>query len=187
MSVIRRSLPAGTDIAASGRRPAARDGASRCATSEESGKTTRVAPDEDPDPVRRTMKSTENPYAGQGPVLLDVGGDVGALLVKMPPSWEGVEVELRPEQPAPDLHSHDHTDHSRSLDDEDHAHLRHVEVLPRPTPTGFVRCAVFPELTQGRYELYERPDGPVRLRVSINGGQVTQACWPTPDAPSGFT
>ena len=141
------------------------------------------------------MKSTENPYAGQGPVLLDVGGDVlldvggdvGALLVKMPPSWEGVEVELRPEQPAPDLHSHDHTDHSRSLDDEDHAHLRHVEVLPRPIPTGFVRCAVFLELTQGRYELYERPDGPVRLRVSINGGQVTQACWPTPDAPSGFT
>lgn len=40
-------FPAGTDIAASGRRPAARDGASRCPTSEESGKTTRVAPDED--------------------------------------------------------------------------------------------------------------------------------------------
>jgi hypothetical protein len=102
------------------------------------------------------MKSTENPYAGQGPVLLDVGGDVlldvggdvGALLVKMPPSWEGVEVELRPEQPAPDLHSHDHTDHSRSLDDEDHAHLRHVEVLPRLLPPG--SCAVRSSLSSLR-------------------------------------
>ena len=38
----------------------------------------------------------ENPYAGQGAVLLDIGGDVGALVVTMPASMVGVEVEIRP-------------------------------------------------------------------------------------------
>jgi hypothetical protein len=106
------------------------------------------------------VRSMENPYAGQGPVLLDVGGNVGALLVTMPTSLQGVEIEIRRQQPG------------------DHSHLTHVEVLPRPTPAGLVTCAVFPQLTQGRYELYERPSGPVRLRVTITGGQVTQASWP---------
>jgi len=145
------------------------------------------------------MRSMENPHAGQGPVLLDVGGDVGALLVTMPASLEGVEIEIRPQpsEPEPDqpVHSHprqpdhgghstlpDSGDHSRSHGSGDHSHLSHVEVLPRPTPAGMVSCAVFPELTQGRYELYERPSGPVRLRVSITGGEVTQAFWP-PDDP----
>ena len=146
------------------------------------------------------MRSMENPHAGQGPVLLDVGGDVGALLVTMPASLEGVEIEIRPQpsEPEPDqpVHSHprepdhgghstlpDSGDHSRSHGSGDHSHLSHVEVLPRPTPAGMVSCAVFPELTQGRYELYERPSGPVRLRVSITGGEVTQAFWP-PDDPT---
>ena len=146
------------------------------------------------------MRSMENPHAGQGPVLLDVGGDVGALLVTMPASLEGVEIEIRPQPCEPEphlpLHAHPHLpdngghstlpdsgDHSRSHGYGDHSHLSHVEVLPRPTPAGMVSCAVFPELTQGRYELYERPSGPVRLRVSITGGEVTQAFWP-PDDPT---
>ena len=40
--------------------------------------------------------SAENPHAGQGSVLLDIGGDVGALVVTMPAEMEGVEVEIRP-------------------------------------------------------------------------------------------
>lgn len=36
------------------------------------------------------------PFAGQGPVLLDVGGEIGALLVRMPASLERIEVEIRP-------------------------------------------------------------------------------------------
>ena len=37
---------------------------------------------------------------------------------------------------------------------------------------------VFPELTEGRYELYRRPSGPVELTVDITGGAVTEAVWP---------
>jgi hypothetical protein len=37
---------------------------------------------------------------------------------------------------------------------------------------------VFPQLAAGRYELYERPAGPVRLRVDVVGGHVTEVSWP---------
>ena len=33
--------------------------------------------------------ATENPFAGQGSVLLDIGGDVGALVVAMPAGMDG--------------------------------------------------------------------------------------------------
>jgi hypothetical protein len=132
------------------------------------------------------VRSAENPYAGQGPVLLDVGGNVGALLVMMPASMEGVEIEIRRSQPdrdspAADLHHH----HPHSHNHGDQSHLTHVEVLPRPTSGGYVHCAVFPELAAGLYQLCERPFGPVRLEVDIAGGQIAQATWPQPVGPAG--
>ena len=45
------------------------------------------------------MTTLENPYAGQGPVLLDIGGDVGALIVTMSAESEGTEVESDPQVP----------------------------------------------------------------------------------------
>ncbi|MET0521219.1 MAG: hypothetical protein ABW156_04495, partial [Jiangellaceae bacterium] len=50
----------------------------------------------------------ENPFAGQGSVLLDIGGDVGAVVVLMPAEMEGVEVEIRPEDGHGRDHHHDH-------------------------------------------------------------------------------
>jgi hypothetical protein len=41
-----------------------------------------------------------------------------------------------------------------------------------------VPTAVFPELLEGDYELYERPSGPIRLNARIGGGQVTRLTWP---------
>jgi hypothetical protein len=107
----------------------------------------------------------------------------------MPACLEGVEIEIRQQQDVPDLETHPvspHQDPCPLRGHGDHEHRRHVEVLPRPTPVGFVSSAVFPELTQGRYELYERPSGPVRLQVRVTGGQVTQASWPSPDDPAGL-
>ena len=42
------------------------------------------------------VNENENPHAGQGSVLLDIGGDVGALVVTMPPAMVGVEIEIAP-------------------------------------------------------------------------------------------
>ena len=81
--------------------------------------------------------SAENPHAGQGSVLLDIGGDVGALIVTMPAEMEGVEVEIRPFG-APDLPAHEHGPGHGHGHGHAHGpgHYPHVEVVLRPTTEG---------------------------------------------------
>jgi hypothetical protein len=114
--------------------------------------------------VPRAVAEPENAWAGQGAVLLDIGGDVGALVVTMPDSTVGLEVEIR------------------RLDGQDahgHGHLAHVAVVNRPAAEAQVPSLVFGELEHGRYELFEkgRPDA-VALRAAVVGGEVTSAIWP---------
>ena len=128
----------------------------------------------------------DNSHAGQGAVLLDIGGDVGALVVEMPADMEGVEVEIRPLSAADDTdgvgpdhggqpHSHEH-EHEH---EHEHASVwPHVAVVARPAPIGIVYSLVYPQLKEGSYELYMRPNGPVELTADITGGYVTEAVWP---------
>ena len=103
----------------------------------------------------------ENPYAGQGCVLLDIGDDVGAVVVAMPASMEGEEVEIRPDpEPA------------------GHVHHPHVAVVNRPVEGGRLPSLVFPEVREGTYGLYEKHGSVRRLIVTVAGGQVTGAEWP---------
>jgi hypothetical protein len=106
------------------------------------------------------MSETPNTHAGQGAVVLDIGGNIGALVVTTPPALAGQEIEIRPvDGPIP-------------------ASLPHVAVVGRPTAHGLQHAAVFAELTDGDYALYLRPDGPVTLRIRIHGGEVCHATWP---------
>lgn len=105
----------------------------------------------------------ENPYAGQGPVLLDIGDDVGALVVFGSAGLSGQEIEIRPrsrEGPATPRRA------------------KHVSVLPRGSIHGTRFVAVFGGLPAGDYELSLLPAGPVRLTVRVIGGEVTEADWP---------
>ena len=130
----------------------------------------------------------DNSHAGQGAVVLDIGGDVGALVIVAPASMDGVEIEARPVGHVPEHghghdHDHDHDhDHGHGHDHQHgpgHSRLEHVAVLARPLPDGErVYSAVFAGLTAGTYELYERPAGPVRLTVAVTGGAVADAVWP---------
>ena len=121
----------------------------------------------------------ENAWAGRGAAVLDIGGDVGALVVVMPGSMLGLEVEIRPldGQAAP-AHDHSHG-HSHHHADDAHEHLAHVAVVARPVDGGHVPSLVFPELVAGRYELFEKgcPDA-VALRVEVTGGAVVTHEWP---------
>jgi hypothetical protein len=111
------------------------------------------------------VTEAHNAFAGQGSVLLDIGGDIGALVVTMPPDLDGLEVEVRPEG------AHTHGD--------GHAHHHpHVAVVRRPVQDGLVPSLVFPELVAGRYELAEKGAVDARLRVDVRGGQVTSTTWP---------
>jgi hypothetical protein len=102
----------------------------------------------------------ENPHAGQGMVVLDIGGDVGALVVTMPQSMLGQEIEVvTRREPA----GH---------------HRPHVAVVPRPMGGETVPSLVFPELVEGSYALVPKGTDDVRLRVEVRGGEVTTAAWP---------
>ena len=122
----------------------------------------------------RPPDSPENPHAGQGCVLLDIGGDIGAVVVTTPASMVGVEVEIAPEGTAFGHHHHDHGHHGH-----DHAHLAHVAVVRRPVVGGEVPALVFGELSAGRYALAEKGTTHVRLLVDVRGGEVTTAEWPS--------
>jgi len=134
--------------------------------------------------------SVENPFAGQGAVLLDIGGDVGALVVTMPAELEGFEVEIQPagtgDKPVlqspghPADHAHDHDDHGHDHGhdhDGGHAHHPHVAVVNRPVGEGTIASLVFPAVVAGDYELVPKDGGPVQLRVHVDGGMVTSADW----------
>jgi hypothetical protein len=114
----------------------------------------------------------ENPYAGQGSVLLDIGGDIGALVVNAPAGMLGTEVEIRPASGHHSHHDHSHHDHS-------HHHLPHVAVLNRPVGGALVPSLVYPEVVEGRYELCVKGTHHALLTVDITGGSVTTADLPT--------
>ena len=113
-----------------------------------------------------TMSENENPHAGQGSVLLDIGGDVGALVVSMAPEMVGVEIEIAP---VGGSHGHDHG----------HGHRPHVAVVDRPVTDGHQPSLVFPDLVEGSYELFDKGQDTVLLTAEIIGGQVTFLEWPT--------
>jgi hypothetical protein len=117
-------------------------------------------------------------------VLLDIGGEVGALVVTMPARLDGVEVEIRPlpaEQPP---EPEGEAGRRRARDGQvghrqaGHGHHPHVAVVPRPLGDGTVPSLVFPELAEGSYALVPKGTDDVRLRVHVSGGAVTTATWP---------
>ena len=89
-------------------------------------------------------------------VLLEIGGDLGALIVHVDAALHGIEVEI---SPADD-------DHSRT----------HKDVLERSMGGVPAYTAVFDQLPAGEYTLWTR--GVARSRnVAIIGGEVVELDW----------
>ena len=107
------------------------------------------------------LNTVENPFAGQGSVLLDIGEDIGAVVVLTPASMEGVEVEIRPD-----------------IAPTGHVHHPHVAVVNRPVEGGQLPSLVFPEVREGTYGLYLKQSAVRDLTVTVAGGEVTSAEWP---------
>ena len=122
------------------------------------------------------MIENENPHAGQGSVLLDIGGDVGALVVSMPPAMVGVEIEIAP---VGGSHEHNHEHGNGHGHEHGHGHRPHVAVVDRPVTDGHQPSLVFPDLVEGSYELFDKGQDTVLLTAEIIGGQVTFLEWPT--------
>jgi len=89
-------------------------------------------------------------------VLVDVGEDTGALILRAGPDLEGLEVEIHPVA--------------------DPTQRTHVWVLPRAGRDSTIYAAVFPRLAAGDYAVIG-PDGAVTAVVPVPANQVTSARW----------
>jgi hypothetical protein len=95
---------------------------------------------------------------GPGTVVLELGADVGALILYTPADLDGAEIEI-------------------SSDDEPGAHRTHAQVRQRPMATATVYAAVYPSLAAGRYTIWRDEHRPAAA-VTITGGRVTSCNWP---------
>jgi hypothetical protein len=95
-------------------------------------------------------------------VVLDIGDDVGALIVHADAKLHGVEVEISP----------------AGRDDD----RSHKDVLERSIDGRAAYTAVFDQLVAGTYTLWTH--GVARTRgVVITGGEIAQVHWPAAEAP----
>jgi hypothetical protein len=92
------------------------------------------------------------------PVVLDIGGDIGALIVYGTAELLDTAVEVSPAgSDAEKFHQH---------------------ILERPMPDGTTYAAVFDKITQGTYTLWLHGE-PRAWDFRITGGEVAQVDWST--------
>ena len=96
--------------------------------------------------------------SGHGTVVLELGADVGVLVLYTPAEMDGREIEI-------------------SLDGLAGARRTHSAVRPRHVPSGTRYAAVYPELAAGSYTIWADPER-VAGHVVITGGRVTNWSWP---------
>ena len=90
------------------------------------------------------------------PVVLDIGGDIGALVVYSDAAYIDTPVEVSP---------------TGSDDQRFHQH-----VLEHPMPGGISYAAVFDKIAAGSYTLWFEGE-PRERDVEITGGAVAEVSW----------
>ena len=90
-------------------------------------------------------------------LVLDIGADIGALIIHADPDLSEVEIEISPgHDPAtPRTHNVVHARHGRQ---------------------GTAHSAVFPSVPAGDYTIW-RPGGGPKARITVHGGQITEHHW----------
>lgn len=128
----------------------------------------------------RAANLAENPHAGQGSVMLDVGGDIGAIVLYLSQRLEGAEIEIAPvaaeaaDEPTHDTESDQGHDHGHG---HGHGHHPHVAVVGRPAGAEMLYSAVFPDLQAGVYRLNQAGETP-SVEVTVEGGVIAEVTWP---------
>ena len=87
---------------------------------------------------------------------MEVGGDIGALVVYTPGALAGLEIEL-------------------ALRGDDRQFV-HTEVRERRLPDGSIYAGVFPAVPEGEYTLLPVAALPAR-DVAVVGGRVAELTW----------
>lgn len=84
-----------------------------------------------------------------GTVVLDIGNDVGALVLRTTREWLGREIDL--------------------ISEDSSLPRTHSAVRERRSPEGSTYAAVYPQLRAGRYVIEDS-----QQRLTIAGGRVTE-------------
>jgi hypothetical protein len=94
--------------------------------------------------------------SGEATVVLDIGGNIGALVLHTPDELAGREIDIfRAGEERPAMHS---------------------AVRARELPGGSVHAAVYPVVPEGEYVIPAVGTLP-SLPVTIRGGDVTEVSW----------
>jgi hypothetical protein len=96
---------------------------------------------------------------GAGSVVLELGGDIGVLVLHAPARLHGTEIEISPDSVGPP---------GRRV---------HSLVRERVTASGTSYAAVYPDIPADRYTIWG-DDGVPAGTVVISGGQVASFHWP---------
>jgi hypothetical protein len=96
--------------------------------------------------------------SGPGTVIMELGADIGALLLYTPADLDGEEIEI-------------------SRDGQPGSRRTHSRVRPRHVPGEIRYAAVYPSLPAGRYMIWRDEHSPAAA-VTITGGQVSNCRWP---------
>jgi hypothetical protein len=96
--------------------------------------------------------------SGPGTVVLDLGADVGALILYTPAGLDGREIEI-------------------SRDTDPTARRTHSQVRARHLPAVTRYAAVYPGLPAGSYTIWAG-DRDAAGTVVITGGEITSWNWP---------
>jgi hypothetical protein len=90
-------------------------------------------------------------------VMIDIGGDVGALIITTDASMHLAEIEVSP------------VDGS--------AARTHVAVRERRGPDGVRYAAIYPHLQEGEYSVWDVDGSTVHTTALVVGGQITELAW----------
>jgi hypothetical protein len=100
---------------------------------------------------------------GPGSVVMELGADIGALVLYTPPGLDGEEIEIsRDDEPGGPCSGAERT---------------HSQVRARPLPGQTRYAAVYPGLRAGCYTIWRDQRTPAAT-VSVTGGQVSSCQWP---------
>jgi hypothetical protein len=95
---------------------------------------------------------------GAGSVLLELGGDVGVLVLHAPAALLGHEIEISPSGGGTPRRTH-------------------ALIRERRTATGVSYAAVYPGVPAGQYTVW-RDAGTPAGTVTVTGGRVATFHWP---------
>jgi hypothetical protein len=96
--------------------------------------------------------------SGPGTVVMELGADIGALILFTPADMDGTEIEI-------------------SRDDDPGTGRTHSQVRRRHLATVTRYAAVYPGLRAGQYTIWRDERRPAAT-TAITGGQITSCRWP---------